>query len=67
MMLEKVKGFWKELDATKTVSLRELVLGGAACTLAGVLLGVLCAPKKKVVIVNEYVEAEEAEEEPAAE
>ena len=66
MMLEKVKGLWKELDATKTVSLRELVLGGAACTLAGVLLGVLCAPKK-VVIVNEYVEADEAEEEPAAE
>ncbi len=45
-MLEKLKKTWKELDETVSVNKRELTLGIAACTLAGVVLGMLFSPRK---------------------
>lgn len=49
-MLEKLKKTWKELDQTVPVNMRELTLGIAACTLAGVVLGMLFSPRKNQTI-----------------
>ena len=49
-MLTKLQTIWKELDKRILVNQRELVLGVAACTLAGVLTGILLSPKKSVTI-----------------
>ena len=45
--LEKV---WNSLDRSVVVNKRELVLGVTACTLAGVLMGMLLSPRKTVTI-----------------
>ena len=49
-MQEKIKKFWTSLDRTISVNKRELVLGVAACTLAGVVLGVFLSPRKTTTI-----------------
>ena len=49
-MLEKMKAFWNSLDNNVVIHQRELFLGVTACTLAGVLAGMLLSPKKTVTI-----------------
>ena len=49
-MTEKIKTFWKSLDRRIMVSQRELVLGLAVCTLAGIVTGIALSPKKNVTI-----------------
>ena len=49
-MTQKVKVFWKSLDRRIIVSQRELVLGLAVCTLAGVVTGIALSPRKNVAI-----------------
>ena len=49
-MCKKLEKFWNSLDRTIVVNKRELVLGVAACTLAGVLAGILLSPRKTVTI-----------------
>ena len=49
-MLEKMKAFWNSLDNNVVIQQRELFLGVTACTLAGVLAGMLLSPKKTVTI-----------------
>ena len=49
-MNQKIKALWKSLDRIVVVNQRELVLGVAACTLAGVVVGLLASPRKNVTI-----------------
>ncbi len=49
-MLRKLEKTWKSLDRTISVNQRELVLGVAACTLAGIVLGVFLSPRKNQTI-----------------
>ena len=49
-MGKKLEKIWSSLDRTILVNKRELVLGVAACTLAGVLAGLLLSPRKTVTI-----------------
>ena len=49
-MCKKLEKFWNSLDRAIVVNKRELVLGVAACTLAGVLMGMLLSPRKTVTI-----------------
>ena len=49
-MTEEIKAFWKSLDRRIIVSQRELVLGLAVCTLAGVVTGIALSPRKNVTI-----------------
>ena len=49
-MIEKVQTFWKSLDRRIVVNQRELVLGLAICTLAGIVTGIMLSPKKNVTI-----------------
>ena len=49
-MCKKLEKFWNSLDRAVVVNKRELVLGVAACTLAGVLMGMLLSPRKTVTI-----------------
>ena len=49
-MCKKLEIFWSSLECTILVNKRELVLGVAACTLAGVLAGILLSPRKTVTI-----------------
>ena len=49
-MLKKIEKFWKSLDRNMTLNKRELFLGVTACTLAGILTGILLSPKKTVTI-----------------
>ena len=49
-MLEKIRNKWESLDQDLVVNKRELVLGIAACTLAGVLAGMLLSPNKSITI-----------------
>ena len=53
-MTEEIKAFWKSLDRRIIVSQRELVLGLAVCTLAGVVTGIALSPRKNVTsgIIN---------------
>ncbi len=48
--MNKLKATWKDLDQTVSVNKRELVLGIAACTLAGVVLGVFFSPRKNQTV-----------------
>ena len=41
---------WKELNRDIVVNKRELVLGVAACTLAGMLLGIFLSPRKNKTV-----------------
>ena len=49
-MCKKLEKFWNSLDRSIVVNKRELVLGLTACTLAGVLTGILLSPRKPVTI-----------------
>lgn len=49
-MIQEMKEFWRGLNRPILVNQRELVLGIAACTLAGMLAGILLSPKKDVTI-----------------
>ena len=49
-MGKKLEKFWNSLDRSVIVNKRELVLGVAACTLAGILMGMLLSPRKTVTI-----------------
>lgn len=49
-MTEKIKACWKSLDRRIIVNQRELVLGLAICTLAGIVTGIMLSPKKNVTI-----------------
>ena len=49
-MTEKIKACWKSLDRRVVVNQRELVLGLAVCTLAGIVAGIAFSPKKTVSI-----------------
>ena len=49
-MCKKLEKFWNSLDRVIVVNKRELVLGVTACTLAGILMGVLLSPRKTVTI-----------------
>ena len=49
-MTEKIKVCWKSLDRKIIVSQRELVLGLAVCTLAGIVTGIALSPRKNVSI-----------------
>lgn len=49
-MYKKVKKFWTSLNRDIVVNKRELFLGMACCTLAGILTGILVSPKKTVTI-----------------
>ena len=49
-MNTKIKTAWTELNHNIVFNKRELVLGVTACTLAGILLGMLLSPKKNVTI-----------------
>lgn len=49
-MTEKIKACWKSLDRRIIVNQRELVLGLAVCTLAGIVTGIMLSPKKNVTI-----------------
>ena len=49
-MTEKMQDCWKSLNRTIIVNQRELVLGVAACTLAGFVAGMLFSPRKNVTI-----------------
>lgn len=69
MVCEKLRKFWSDLDVTVNVNKRELVLGVAACTLAGAVFGLLCSPRKTVTVgshngCNNTVLPEEPAEEP---
>ena len=71
-MTEKIQKCWKSLNHTIILNQRELVLGVAACTLAGFVAGMLLSPRKNVTIgsnnsgngavVNANAGAEDAEE-----
>ena len=49
-MYEKVEKFWVCLNRNIVVNKRELFLGMACCTLAGILTGMMVSPKKTVTI-----------------
>lgn len=49
-MTEKITKCWKALDRKIIVNQRELVLGVAACALAGVVAGIFLSPRKNVTI-----------------
>ena len=49
-MTERITKFWKSLDRRIIVSQRELVLGLAVCTLAGMVTGIALSPRKTVSI-----------------
>ena len=71
-MTEKIQDCWKSLNRPIIVNQRELVLGVAACTLAGIVAGMLFSPRKNVTmgsynsgngaVVNATTGEEEAEE-----
>ena len=49
-MCKKPEKLWSSLNHTIPVNQRELVLGIAACTLAGVVAGMLLSPRKTMTI-----------------
>lgn len=72
MMLKKLKNYWDNANREIVVNKQELVLGIAACTLGGILLGILFSPKKSVIIGsynsgNSGVVTANSQEEDAAE
>ena len=70
--MTRIKEYWNALNENITVNRRELVLGIAACTLAGVVIGMLMAPPKDITIgsgnnITAGIPEDEKEEEEAAE
>lgn len=48
--VSKLKTFWDSLSESTTVSKRELVLGLSTCLLSGMVIGMLCSPRKTMTI-----------------
>lgn len=48
--LSKVQAFWDSLNVTVVASKRELFLGMTTCVLSGLVVGMLCSPKKNMTI-----------------
>ena len=48
--MNRVKDFWNSLNQNIVVNQRELVLGLAVCTLAGVVIGMMMAPPKEITV-----------------
>ncbi len=48
--MKKLKKFWEDLHVNIVVNRRELVLGVALCAVSGLVLGMLCSPRKQVTI-----------------
>lgn len=48
--MPKLKSFWASLDESAIVNKRELVLGLSTCFLSGVVIGMLCSPRKQMTI-----------------
>ncbi len=48
--MKKLKKFWEDLYVDIVVNKRELVLGMALCAVSGLVLGMLCSPRKQVTI-----------------
>lgn len=46
----KVKEFLKELSETTTITKREFLLTALVCAFGGMVLGMLCSPRKKTMI-----------------
>ena len=70
--MNRIKEYWNALNENITVNRRELVPGIAACTLAGVVIGMLMAPPKDITIgsgnnITAGIPEDEKEEEEAAE
>ena len=70
--MNRIKEYWNALNENITVNRRELVLGIAACTLAGEVIGMLMAPPKDITIgsgnnITAGIPEDEKEEEEAAE
>ena len=70
--MNRIKEYWNALNENITVNRRELVLGIAACTLAGVVIGMLMAPPKDITIgsgnnITAGIPEDEKEEEAAEE
>ena len=49
-MMERIKEVWDGLDVEAVVNKRELLLEFLVCALAGILLGILISPIKRVMI-----------------
>ncbi len=49
-MLNTLKATWSSLNKTINVNQRELALGITACTLAGMVAGMLLSPRKNMTI-----------------
>ncbi len=49
-MLEKIKNYWTSLDQEITVNKREMVMGLALCTFAGIVIGTMLSPNIHVTI-----------------
>ena len=70
--MNRIKEFWNNLNEDITVNRRELVLGVAACALAGIVIGMLMAPPKDITIgsgnnITAGIPEDEKEEEAAEE
>lgn len=48
--VSKLKTIWDSLGETTTVSKRELALGLSTCLLSGMVIGMLCSPRKNMTI-----------------
>ncbi len=48
--MKKLKAFWEDLNKNIVVRKRELVLGVALGAVSGMVLGMLCSPRKNVTI-----------------
>ena len=65
-MLERIKELWDELDAEAVVNKKVLFLELLVCVLAGILLGIMVSPKKRVMIGcynGDYVAEDEEQDE----
>ncbi len=49
-MIKKMKSFWASLEGMTEISRRELFLEVLVCILAGIVVGMICTPKKTVTI-----------------
>lgn len=66
-MTEKIKKYWHALNRPVLLNQRELVLGVAACTLAGLAAGMLLSPGKQIYIGSNHTVSPAAPEKGQAE
>ena len=48
--MKKIKEFWATLPENITVTRLDGILIAAICTLAGVIVGMLCSPRKELTV-----------------